>query len=300
MNLGGPGADGFAEYRAAVNRLATRWSVAGNVHPARGDLLRDAVAEPALPPVLDALPGGMTGTVTHLEREVRAFQPTARSNVRTPAEFVRLLFLQQIDVLWWSSRDSFADDDAVRSCPELVSLPGLRRAGLIDFHFKSVATSWSTRARNYAVRRWAPQHEPRTSGLSYDVARPAMVGLLNEVAARFSAAAPGWSRGLWVNCLVRSEAVQQHLRELGYSAADASSHCVGYAADVEMDWLDRHGQVDALRGVLVGLRDAGTINLIDEGQAWHVCLNPARVAHYEDELARTAAVRGSEVRPCAG
>ncbi len=48
-----------------------------------------------------------------------------------------------------------------------------------------------------------------------------------------------------------------------------------------MTWLAQHGHAAALQEILLDLRDAGTINLIDEGQAWHVCLSPAWASHYE-------------------
>ena len=267
-----PSSEDLTAYRAAATRLAFALEQRG---PGES-VPRLADGEPDLGPVLEGLPGGADAALRRIEAEVRGFRPSARSNVRTAADYARLLLLQQIDVLWWSAAAPFVDDAEVRACPDLVAL-----RGQVGFHYKVATRAWPTRARNYAVRRWAPDHEPRSSGLSYDRARPAVLGLLNDVAARFAAAEPAWSRGLWVNCLVRSEAVQERLRELGYSAATASSHCAGYAADVEMTWLARHGRVTPLQEILLGLRDEGTINLIDEGQAWHLCLSPAWVSHYE-------------------
>lgn len=274
-------------FRAAAGRVAD----SGDTVRA----LRQAARDPEVRPVLDALPGGADRVVARIEAEVREFRRSPRSNVATAADHARLLLLQQIDVLWWSADRApvpFADDAVVRTCPELVSLGALRARDRVDFHYRVSTGSWPVRARNRAVRRLAPDHEPHSSGLSYDRARPAMVALLNHVSALFAASDPSWRRGIWVNCLVRSEQVQDRLRELGYSAARSSAHCVGYAADVEMDWLARHGRAGGLQDVLTDLRDAGRINLIDEGQAWHVCLNPAWAGHYE--------ARFTEERSCAG
>ena len=279
-----PSGEELVAYRDAVARI-----VAGLDGPR---LRRRATAEPDLLLVLDALPGGADEVIARLEVEALTFRPGPRSNVRTPAEHVRLLLLQQIDVLWWSLRGAFADDAAVLGCRDLVPLAGLRARGTLGFHYRISTRSWPARARNYAVRRWAPDREPHSSGLSYDRARPAVVALLDDVARRFAAAVPRWQQGLWVNCLVRSEAVQDHLRDLGYSAAASSSHCAGYAADVEMAWLARHGQAAPLQEILLGLRDAGTINLIDEGQAWHVCLSPVWVSSYEQAFTREHACAG--------
>ena len=282
-----PSSDALVAYRDAVARV-----VVGLDGP---HLRARAAAEPDLLAVLDALPGGAEAVLARLEADALAFRPGPRSNVRTRAEHVRLLLLQQIDVLWWSAERAprpFADDAAVLACRDLVSLAALRGRGTLGFHYRVSTRSLPVRARNYAVRRWAPDREPHSSGLSYDRARPAVVALLDDVTRRFAAGVPGWRRGLWVNCLVRSEAVQEHLRELGYSAAAASSHCAGYAADVEMAWLDRQGHAEPLQEILLGLRDAGTINLIDEGQAWHVCLNPASVPAYEQAFTREHACAG--------
>ncbi len=285
MQDGAPSSDALVAYRDAVARI-----VAGLDGPR---VRQRAAAEPDLLAVLDVLPGGAGRVLTRIEAEALAFRPGPRSNVRTPAEHVRLLLLQQIDVLWWSGADQarpFADDAAVLASRDLVSLGGLRARGEVGFRYRVSTASLPVRARNYAVRRWAPGLEPHSSGLSYDRARPAVVALLNDVSRRFAATDPHWRRGFWVNCLVRSEAVQDHLRDLGYSAATASSHCAGYAADVEMSWLAHHGRAEPLQEILLALRDAGTINLIDEGQAWHLCLSPAWVSTYEQHLER----------PCAG
>ena len=79
---------------------------------------------------------------------------------------------------------------------------------------------------------------------------------------------------------VRSVSHQRHLQTLGYSALLPSSHCSGWAADIEMAWLQHQGTADALRSVLLDYRDRDVLNVIDEGQAWHVCLNPALATHY--------------------
>ncbi len=100
--------------------------------------------------------------------------------------------------------------------------------------------------------------------------------MLNQLATEFAALAPAGTPPLWVTSLARSVEHQHHLRALGYSAALPSAHCAGYAADVEMAWFRRFGADSVLRGLLLDLQQAGDINVIDEGQAWHVCLSPAR------------------------
>lgn len=273
-------ADVLAEYRVTVEEAARHLEGTTGSLPV---VVSRVLSQPGLRAVLEAVPGA---AVDRIEREVRAFRPSSRSNASDPSTLLRILLLHQVDVLWWSGTRPFADDDAVRASPLLTSLARLRREGRLGFRYRVAPTALPGRARNYAVRRWAPEIEPRSSGLSHGMARPAVVGLLNEVAAHFAATVPQWRRGLWVNCIVRSVADQRRLRELGYSAFLPSSHCAGFAADIEMAWLRRHAIAEPLQQILLRYRDTGVLNVIDEGQAWHVCLNPARVAQYAQAAPR--------------
>jgi hypothetical protein len=103
------------------------------------------------------------------------------------------------------------------------------------------------------------------------------VALLNQCATEFAKNAPTGTSRLWVNSLTRSVVQQTQLRSLGYAAVLPSAHCTGYAADVEMAWFRRHGAHVALQQVLLGRLEDGDINVIDEGQAWHVCVSPRAV-----------------------
>ena len=105
-------------------------------------------------------------------------------------------------------------------------------------------------------------------------ARPQAVALLNQIATQFASVAPPGTPPLWVTSLARSVEHQRRLRALGYAALLPSSHCVGYAADVEMAWFRRFGAQEALQEVLLEHQRSGDVNVIDEGQAWHVCLRP--------------------------
>jgi hypothetical protein len=272
----------LAAYRCVVDDVVQRFRN-GTVDEGRGaGAVLDRTAEyPEVRAVLDFVPGGTEEVLARIAHQVDAFRASARSNARTPATLLKIYLLQQIDVLWWSSVPAFTDDEDVLGSSELTWLPSLRRQRLLSFRYRVCATAWPARARNHALRRWAPDREPLSSGLSYPVARPAMIALLNEIATRFAETAGPWKGGLWVNCIVRSTAVQRRLRDLGYSALVPSAHCTGYAADIEMAWLRRHGVAPALEDVLTGYRDEGVLNVIDEGQAWHVCLNPALLSRYE-------------------
>ncbi len=55
-----------------------------------------------------------------------------------------------------------------------------------------------------------------------------------------------------------------------------------WGADLEMTWFERFGAADSLRGILTDYRDQGVLNVIGEGQAWHLCLSPQHVPAYRD------------------
>jgi hypothetical protein len=44
--------------------------------------------------------------------------------------------------------------------------------------------------------------------------------------------------------------------------------------DMEMTWFRRFGAHTSLKGLLLEQQRAGQVNVIDEGQAWHMCLSP--------------------------
>jgi hypothetical protein len=88
---------------------------------------------------------------------------------------------------------------------------------------------------------------------------------------------------LWVTSLVRSVQHQRRLRALGFAAVLPSSHCVGYAIDIELQWFRQFDEKGALPSLLLEHQDGAEVNVINEGPAWHVCLHPASC----EELART-------------
>ncbi len=74
--------------------------------------------------------------------------------------------------------------------------------------------------------------------------------------------------------MVRSVEHQHRLRSLGYAAVLPSSHCAGYACDLEITWFRRFDPDNVLGRILRERQEAGQLNVIDEGQAWHLCVNP--------------------------
>jgi Family of unknown function (DUF5715) len=272
----GPGPD-LAGYRQAVGDLLLE--VAG--YTGWGDLakaekvLTERLADPDLEQVLSATPGGTVGATERLLREVRQYQPGPCSAAADLPGHIRIHLCALIDIMWWGRARAFVTDAELLAAPELADLEPLRRAGALGFSYRRQAGTLAARAARAAQRRLRPDAVPRTAGLRFTRARPEIVTLLNQVAAEFATAARPGTPPLWVTSLARSIEHQRRLRALGYTASLPSAHCVGYAVDLEMAWFRQFGAAAALARVLLARQAAGQVNVIDEGQAWHICLSPA-------------------------
>ncbi len=283
----GPGArrrrsaPSLAEYRDAVDCVIT--TVVGDAGAGASGTELDRLAERLgermgdrdLAAVLGAVPGGTDAVAKGLADEVRCYRPSDRSSASDLPSLVRIYLLSQIDAAWWGSSHQFENDDDVLGSGVLVDLDPLRRRRLLEFRYRPQPNGLPGRARDWAQRRALPNRRPRTSGLRFVRARPEVVALLNDLGREFAAATPSGTPPLWVTSLVRSIRHQLHLRSLGYAAVLPSAHCAGYAVDVEMRWFQAVGGGDLLAGLLLDRQVAGQVNVIDEGQAWHVCVSPA-------------------------
>jgi len=225
------------------------------------------------------LRGGRDRIVAQAVEDYRRFAPSEASNASSAAGLVRILLLQNVDLLWWEDVEDFVTDADARSAG-LLDLRQLKRAGRVRFSFGIASDGLVRRGRDFLVQRLAPHREPRGAGLAFTGIRPAMLGVLNEVADAVAARAPAGTPPIRVNSIVRTVEHQNHLKTLGFSALSPSAHCRGWAADIEVTWFERFGAADVLRSVLLEHLDHGILNVIDEGRAWHVCLNPAFVDRY--------------------
>ena len=271
----GPSLAELAAYRVAVEEVAGE--VGGLAAPTDRDKVASRVAGWLADPVVGAMaarvPGGAEAVTANLVDALMAYRPSRPSAAADLSTLVRIHLQSQIDAMWWGSSPMFATDADVDTSPELVDLEPLRRSGQLSFRYHRQPTGLVGRGRDWAGRRLAPGRRPRTSGLRFARARPEGVALLNRIAAEFRAAA-GHAPPLWVTSLVRSLDHQHRLRSLGYAALLPSAHCAGFAMDVEVHWYRASGTDGALRRVLIDCQEAGLANVIDEGQAWHVCINP--------------------------
>jgi hypothetical protein len=263
-------------YRAAVGELIAEFrQFDGSDRLSAEFMLEQRLDEPAFTPVLEATPDGREATIAKLLFEVRNYEPSERNSPDSLAALVRIAMLAQIEAVWWGREDCYETDADLLDATELTDLDELNAIGQLSFRYRHQAVTLLSRAARSAERRTLPGRSPRTAGLWVAKVMPQAVAWLNQLAEDFAEIAPAGTPPLWVTSLTRSVAHQRRLRELGYAALLPSAHCVGYAADIEMAWYRRFHAHRILRGLLLDRQRAGQVNVIDEGQAWHVCLRPS-------------------------
>ncbi|MFR9777915.1 hypothetical protein ACL02O_17915 [Micromonospora sp. MS34] len=285
-----PAQPDLAAYRAAVAELLVEVGALADAPStaARQVLLDQRLREPAIAAVLEATPQGFVGARETLLLEMARYQPNVRSSAQDLTALVRIYLLSRIDVMWWESSAVFLTDGQVNMSTDLVDLEWLRRRGLLAFRYQEQPATLVGRGLRAVRRRLLPGATPNTAGLLFRRARREVVALLNDLGREFALATPPGTPPLWVTSLARSAEHQYRLRRLGYAAMVPSGHCLGWAADLEMAWFRRFGVRDTLADLLLARQAAGEINVVDEGQAWHLCLAPAvrsRFRHaYEAEM----------------
>jgi hypothetical protein len=269
----------IGRYRVAVGELAAEIGQFGSMdtHTAEHIMAR-RLSDGEFSAVLGATPEGRDETIAKLLFEVRNYEPGPQTAVGSLAALVRISLLAQIDVMWWGSDRGYLTDAELLDATELIDLDELNAEGRLRFRYRHQAETLLGRAARKAQRQTLPRRSPRTAGLWLAKARPEAVDWLNQLADDFDVQTPAGTPPLWVTSLTRSVAQQRRLKELGYVASLPSAHCVGYAVDVEMAWYRLFRAHRILRGLLLDRQRAGEVNVIDEGQAWHVCLRPGIVA----------------------
>ena len=280
----------LSSYRAAVEDVvedASRHLRPADLSAVEG-LVASRLRQPEITAVLARLEGGADAAAASLVREVRGYRPNTSSSASDLPTFIRILLLSQIDSVWWSETTPFISDADVLNSAELVDLSPLRSARMLEFQYRGQPAGLPGRVRDWAQHKMLPALRPRVAGLRFTRSRPVVVAVVNQIAREFAAALPPRTPRLWVTSMVRSVEHQYRLRSLGYSAVLPSSHCAGYACDIEINWFRRFDPDNFLTRILFERQEAGQLNVIDEGQAWHLCVNPFACdelqAAYEGQL----------------
>ena len=253
-------------------------------------VLLDRLEDQELDAVVAQTPKGRTGTIRDLLFELRRYRPGNPACPGDLARLVRIFLTSQIDVMWWGCTRPFQTDADVLESQDLVDLEVLRRSRPLRFQYRCQPETLPSRLARAVERRIRPDRTPRTAGLRFARTRPETVALLEHVSDELAQVAPADTPPLWVTSMARSVSHQHRLRSLGYPTVLPSSHCVGYAVDIEMAWFRRFRADRALAYLLLERQDRGDANIIDEGQVWHVCANPAATARLRDDFDANAGV----------
>jgi hypothetical protein len=263
-------------YRAAVEDLVEEADSHRGLSdlPVVEKLFATRLEQPEITAVLAYLDGGADSAAGRLRQELRHYEPSARTSASDLPTFLRILLLSQIDSAWWSGTPSFDSDADVLDSAELLDLNPLRSARELEFQYRTQPAGLPGRARDWARHKVLPSVRPRVAGMRFTRCRPAVLALVNQVAREFAAAAPPRTPRPWVTSMARSVQHQHRLRSLGYAAVLPSSHCAGYACDLEMVWFRRFDPDNVLARLLYERQEAGQVNVIDEGQALHFCVSP--------------------------
>ena len=263
-------------YRAAVEDLVEE----ARSHPGPSDvpdverLVAKRLGQPELTAVLSYLDAGVDGAAGRLSHEIRDYELGARRSASDLPTFIRILLLSQIDSAWWGGTPLFNSDTDVLESTELLDLDPLRSAKALEFRYRAQPAGLPGRARDWARHKALPAVRPRVAGLRFTRSRPAVLALVNQIAREFAAAAPPRTPRPWVTSMARSVEHQHRLRSLGYAAVLPSSHCAGYACDLEAVWFRRFDPDNLLARLLLERQEAGQVNVIDEGQVLHFCVSP--------------------------
>jgi hypothetical protein len=264
-------------YRAMVEGVvaeATMYPQPADLPVIEG-LVAKRLGEPELTALLTHVNGGADAAADCLLRELRTYRPDPGSSSGSDVPtFVRVLLLSQIDAVWWSGTFPFASDADVLSSAELVDLGPLSSARKLDFQYRAQPAGVAGRARDWMQHKLLPGIAPRVAGLRFTRSRPVVVAVVNQIAREFAAALPRHTPRVWVTSMVRSVEHQYRLRALGYAALLPSSHCAGYACDLEMKWFRRFDPGHVLARILFERQEAGQLNVIDEGKTLHLCVSP--------------------------
>jgi hypothetical protein len=250
------------------------------------EVVRSLLKRPEIAALLSALPSGMEGATSDLKREVHNYRPSVQSAANDLGGLIRIFLYSQIDVLWWGHVTPFSTDAEILGSGDLVDIEPLCHQGRLQVRYRRQPESSWQRLRASVLRRLGPRRSPHTAGVRFTQARPSVVAFLHQLSCSFAQTSAGRRSPPWVTSLARSVEHQHHLRSLGYSALMPSSHCVGYAADVEMEWFGTFGARETLSRLLLDAQRGDLVNVIDEGQAWHVCVNPAAVDRLNGEFDR--------------
>ena len=273
-----PGLDLAAYRRRGHRRWSPRSSAAAPAASTRlaARVLSRRLADPDIAAVL----------TQHPERQRRGAGAAAVRGPRLPAQpaqlghqpgrrCIRISLLAQIDALWWGREPAYPTDADVLGARDLLDLDALQQGGLLLFRYRHQAGSFVGRAARSVERRALPGRAPDDRR---PVAGPGPAARPSRCSTRSPRSSPS-SRRRHAAAVGDQPGPQRRA-----PAAAARPRLRRAAAQLALRRLRgrrRDGLVPPVRRARARCRRccwtgsaAGDVNVIDEGQAWHVCLRP--------------------------
>ncbi|NJR14970.1 MAG: hypothetical protein HC785_04220 [Calothrix sp. CSU_2_0] len=213
--------------------------------------------------------------------------PNNYSDIQRLKTLIKILLEQQVERYWYVNHPVYENDADINNDKELIDLVYSKKTkNRILFEFTILREGSSYRLFNYIHRkiRCLLNHPAkRTAGMRITKCKPATIALLNEINQNINERiGRAKTIKLQVNSILRTVVHQKYLSSLGYWAPTTTSHTKGYAADIEREWyFQEEPQIfQLIEEVLHEYYEQNIINLIDEEQVWHICLNPEYIKHY--------------------
>lgn len=190
-----------------------------------------------------------------------------------------------IEDKWYKDNHRYKTTIDINNDKNLINF---KKSDIAIFNFIHLKESWYRRLPNSLfkrIRKLLNLPTGETMGLMNIYSKPEIISCLNSIAigisTRLNLKRP---YPFVVTSILRTVKHQKHLNKIGYPAADESSHCCGYAADIECNWLkiNRPDIADALDEILEEYFQCSMINLIRYGNFYHICLNPDYLKYFKE------------------
>lgn len=199
-----------------------------------------------------------------------------------------ILLAQYIDFRWYQSFPNYKNESDLKNDSKLNTLKQIKKTHVILFNYIVLNEGFlfryynSFRKRVHYIFKKPTAH---TIGMRTTYCKLEIIALLNEINKEISIDYGNVIK-LQINSIIRTKEHQEHLVKLGYSAASMSSHSCGYAIDIERSWylLNNKELFLSIQKVIDHYQKKEIIHLIDEGNIWHICLNPNYIEYYQMEI----------------
>ncbi|WGK68399.1 DUF5715 family protein [Candidatus Haliotispira prima] len=193
---------------------------------------------------------------------------------------------EDIEPLWYKNYKRYNTQEDVLSDENLINFKKGKLAYFSYIHLKESKLRRIPNSFRKRFRRFLNLQTGETIGLMNVHCPNAMLNLLNTISIRISQALSLEKPYPYlVTSILRTVEHQNHLKKIGYPAVDNSSHCCGYAADIELRWLlnNKPDVAEILLSILHLYYEKRIINFVQYDIFIHICLNPIYIKIFESE-----------------